>query len=110
MLRNHLIDIAQGIGTTYTGSAIAVDKAVDGFAVQAVISSGSSPVGTLKMQASLDPTAPTNWGDIPDTVTAVSADGTTIWSFEKSHFTWVRVVYTRTSGSGTLNTRINENA
>lgn len=108
-IRNQPIDIAVSVGTTYTGSAIAVDKAFDGFAVQAVISAASSPVGTLKVQASLDTGTPTNWADVSDTVTAVSAAGVWIWNFAQSHYAWVRVVYTRTSGSATLDTRLNEN-
>ncbi len=111
MLRNQLVDIAASIGTTHTGNAVAVDKAVMGFAMSAKVSAGSSPIGSLKMQASIEanPTS-TDWADIADTATAVTADGITIWNFDVSHFLWVRVVYTRTSGSATLNTRLNENA
>lgn len=110
MLRNFNVDIAVGIGTTYSGAAIPVDKAFDGFAVQAVISAASSPVGSLKVQASIDAAgSPTNWSDIPDTATAVSAAGSWIWNFSQTHFRWVRVVYTRTSGSATLDTTFNEN-
>lgn len=113
MLRNYTIDSAQSMGGSLNGTAVPVDKAFDGFALQAVISSAVSPVGSLKVQASLDQVKEganvTNWADIPDTVTAVSAAGTVIWHFDKCHYKWVRIVYTRTSGSATLDTSVNEN-
>lgn len=113
MLRNQLVDIDLncGTGATITGTAVLVDKAVEGFAIQIVVSNATTPVGSLALQASCDPgPTPTNFGDIPDTATAISAAGTVIFHFEKAHFTAVRTKYVRTSGAATINSRINENA
>jgi len=65
-----------------------------------------SPVGTLKLQASLDTTnkhslVPTGsgWSDIPDSSQAVAAAGDHLW-IDTRKYKWVRVAYTATSGSG----------
>lgn len=111
MRRNFNIDSAVSYGATHTGTAVGVDKAYQGFALQVVLSSSSSIVGNLKVQASIDTSdLPVNWGDIADTVTALTADGTTIFNFDVGkHFRWVRLVFTRTSGSATATTTFNEN-
>ena len=78
-----------------------------------------SPVGTFKLQMSNDygfnnsgsPNTPkevlqtakiTNWTDIVDSPLAVSAAGNVAWNFQNAGFEWVRVVYTPTSGTGTI--------
>lgn len=110
-LRNYVIDAAVSIGAGANGSAVAVDKNVNGFCVAGVVSAGASPVGTLKLQASIDAAlVPTNWADT-GLSNAISADGTVIFNVSQDHnYRWIRTVYTYTSGSGTLNTTFNENA
>jgi len=79
-------------------------------AIQAVAS--GAPVGSLKLQASCDdvpsgtgsnPSANvTHWSDIAGTTQAVSASGNYFWNVSDIGFKWIRVVYTFTSGTGTL--------
>lgn len=72
-----------------------------------------APVGTFKLQASNDPGMPdggqtpqaanvTNWTDITGSPQAISAAGNIMWNVENAGYTFVRVVYTVTSGTGTL--------
>lgn len=78
------------------------------YAIQAVVSSGTSPSGALTLEASCDPsnTTPSTWTEIGNTSQTVTADGSFLWNVENAGYNWVRLVYTRTSGSGTLDTRI----
>ena len=73
-----------------------------------------SPTGTFKLQASNDPGRPSgasdtevqiglsNWTDIADSTQAISAAGDHTWTVENAGYSWVRVVYTFGSGSGSL--------
>lgn len=82
-----------------------------GFCIQVVWSGGTSPVGSIKIQASCDnltqsggiiPAAVTNWTDIGGTDTALSGNsGTILINLENVYFDFARVVYTRTSGTAT---------
>jgi len=68
-----------------------------GYSVQAVYT--GSPVGTIKLQASLDRTT---WNDVSNSSTAISAAGSTLWNISDVQYPYLRVVYTRDSGSGVL--------
>lgn len=81
------------------------------FAIQLVFT--GSPVGTYKLQCSNDPGMPdggmtpqasnvTNWTDIADSDQDISASGNIVWNVENAGYTWVRVSYTATSGTGSL--------
>lgn len=72
-----------------------------------------SPVGAFKLQASDDPGMPdgspspqstgvTNWTDITNSSQSVSAAGNIMWDVQNAGYTWVRVAYTVTSGTGSL--------
>jgi hypothetical protein len=67
-----------------------------------------APVGSLKIQASCDPqnATPVNWSDVGSAV-AVSAAGTFSVPFVDNAACWLRLVYTKTSGTGTLSARLN---
>lgn len=73
-----------------------------GFSFQAVFT--GSPNGTFKLQASNDDLLPSqtpvNWTDIADSSQAISAAGDITWNYDACFFKWVRVVYVRSSGSG----------
>lgn len=83
---------------------------VFGYSIQCVMT--DAPVGTLKLQASndFDPgrpnLAPTNWSDIANTSQAVNGAGIAFYNIPDSMYRWVRLVYTFTSGTGTLTARI----
>lgn len=84
---------------------------LDKYSIQAVYS--GSPNGTLKLQISNDlvsrgpdsnPAANVvNWSDYTYSSLNISAAGSFIWKLPRKGEKWVRLVYTRSSGSGTLN-------
>jgi hypothetical protein len=89
----------------------------DGFSLSAVVTGASSLDGTLKLQGSNDMGASagtggagirgvTNWFDLSGTET-INANGIKAWNHTNAWFRWVRVVYTRVGGSGSLALRIN---
>lgn len=100
--------------TSLTSSAVNLDFYFL-YAIQAVFT--GAPVGTVKLQASLDyvpagfpqitPAFSGNWTDVANSSTAISAAGTVIWNAEDVGYNWVRLVYTKTSGTGALSARIN---
>lgn len=72
-----------------------------------------TPAGTFKLQCSNDPGRPSaqgtpeydtvvNWTDIADSSQAVSAAGDITWDVQNAGYVWVRVVYTRSSSTGSL--------
>lgn len=75
-----------------------------GFSYQIVFT--GTPTGSFKLQASVDPVnpnglnpiAPTNWSDIANSTFTVTAAGNVMWDYDQPNFTWVRAVYTDTSG------------
>ena len=83
------------------------------YAIQLVFS--GAPVGSFKLQASNDvgsinsagssmqESSITNWTDVADSAVAVTASGDIMWTVENAGYTWVRVVWTVTSGTGSLN-------
>lgn len=72
-------------------------------AIQAVYT--GSPVGALKLQASVGGTV---WTDVANSSVAVTAAGDTMWNVTDVGYSKIRVAYTRTSGTGALSLRFNE--
>jgi len=82
------------------------------FSIQLVFT--GSPGGNFKLQMSNDlgridaaseaeqEASISHWTDIADSAQTISAAGDHAWQFENAGFRWVRVVWTATSGSGTL--------
>ena len=68
-------------------------------AIQAIYT--GSPVGSLKLQAANSLTSQT-WTDVSNSTVAVSAAGNQLWNVSDIGYALIRVVYTFTSGSGTL--------
>lgn len=68
-----------------------------------------TPTGTLKVQASMDPSDSSAWFDIPSSsVSLAGAAGTHIWSYADVFYRYVRVVYVFSSGTGTLTLNVNQ--
>lgn len=68
---------------------------------------GSDLVGTLKLQASNDPTAFTvpgsaDWIDVTGSSQAVSSSSSHMWNVIGAHYRTVRYVWTYTSGTGNV--------
>lgn len=101
------VAIADTVTATRTGSPIPATQ-VTQCTVIASVAGATSPVGTLKLQASNDaapgfPTSsfvPTTWVDVK--TTAVSGNGSYSISYTNVAYEWLRVVYDATSGTGGL--------
>jgi len=63
-----------------------------------------SPVGIIKLQISVDGI---NFVDYSGSQTAVNGAGDALWEITTAFYNKIQVVYTFTSGSGTLNVQIN---
>lgn len=110
---NKRLVTAGAMASTITSTAQQLANVIT-FSIQAVFT--GSPVGTFKLQCSTDtatdgtPTLvqPTNWDDIPNSSYAITAAGSNTWNYSgNTGFSWVRLVYTASSGSGVLNVKIN---
>ena len=79
------------------------------FAIQLKVSSSATLTGTFSIQASCDPVSdrPVNWTTLTDHDFSISGDGTGIFNIENCGYSWVRVIFASSTGSGTLNVRIN---
>lgn len=63
-----------------------------------------TPNGTVKLQASNDIGTASNWTDVPNDSTTISGSaGSSIWTIDPVEYRWLRVTYTNTSSTGTLN-------
>jgi hypothetical protein len=89
------------ISTSYTSNPFRVGD-FDRFAIQFAIS--GTLAGGLKLQASIDDL---NYVDIPDSI--ISINGTDVFLISIAYFAYkyARVVYTRTSGTGAIEAKIN---
>jgi hypothetical protein len=84
-------------------ASVAVDH-IYGYACQVTWSGGTSPVGNIKVQASLDNST---WSDVPTVTSAVGANsGTAFFNVDGIHYRYIRVAYAFTSGTGTLSTPV----
>lgn len=72
-----------------------------GYSVQAVWT--GSPVGTIKLQASIDNVT---YIDVANSSQAVSGAGDYFWNVFLVEYPWMKAVYTFSSGTGTLNVQL----
>lgn len=94
--------LTNGVMTsTLTSTAMDLSR-IDGYAIYAKWT--GTPVGDIKLQASVDGT---NYIDYPGSDIAITAAGDAIWEVTTAYYDKIRVVYTFTSGTGTLNVQIN---
>lgn len=106
---NEAIVSAGDMSANINSSATLIEW-VFGYSIQVVMS--GAPVGSLKLQASNDfdagrpMAAPVNWTDIALTTQAVNGAGTAFYNIPDSMYRWVRLVYTFTSGTGSMTARI----
>lgn len=103
LFNNHLVD-SVSMGANITSSAVNVQEAVS-YSVHAIWSAGATPIGTLDLQASNDGV---NYQSVLSAPAAVSGNsGQILINIEKHAYAYIQVVYTRTSGSATLNVYVN---
>lgn len=86
------------MGADITSSAMPVTQGQIA-AIQAVWTGGSA-LGTLTLRISNDNVT---YSDYTGSATAVSGAGDFLWNLISCGFNYVKVKYTRTSGTGTLN-------
>lgn len=90
------------------------------YAIQAVWTGGTAD-GTLKLQLSNQIVSPTpatsnpgslvtQWTDYTGSSTVVAGAGDFMWNCNNPGYRWVRLVFTRGSGTGTLNATISGKA
>jgi hypothetical protein len=100
-----IVDGAMTGTATVVSTPINVTR-VDRFTIQARWS--GTPNGAIKVQVSNDDgTGTLNWTDLPSSsVSITGAAGSTLYSVNNVAFVWVRLSYTNTSSTGTLNARM----
>lgn len=100
---NDIIISQQGLGASFNGEAIAVGQ-IYGFSVHMIYT--GTPAGTLKIQCSNDTTTQsasvTNWVDIAGASVVISGAGSTLFNVDQVFYKWIRVVYVRSGGAGSL--------
>lgn len=100
------------MGASITSPAFSVYQ-IYGWSAQFTFT--GSPVGTFTVEVSDDPyqneyngpQTPTHWTVLADSSVAVSAAGDVMYNVNLAFYNWVRFIYTRTSGTGTVNGRMN---
>lgn len=111
---NEVLISAGDMSGNLTSIALLLDQDI-GFAITAICT--GSPVGTFKLQGSTDHgavvpnTAPAvdsaSWNDISGSSQSISASGNVTWNFNGVFYKWVRVIYTASSGSGSVTATAN---
>lgn len=110
IVNDSLIDSSANLGQSWTSPAINLSHIIN-YSIQ--LSWTGSPVGVLKLQCSNDKPAGldtvtsgavnvSTWTDIADSDQIVNAAGNHTWQAPSVGYMWVRVVWTPTSGTGTL--------
>ena len=98
---NEKILVAADMSASFSSDPILLDQ-IYGFSFQAVFT--GSPNGTFKLQCSNDDvklsSEVSQWSDVGSTSQAISAAGDLFYNIDAAHYKWVRIVYTRSSGSG----------
>lgn len=108
-IRRRLLN-AQSMGATFNSSPTNIER-MDNVSIQTNVSGSSSPVGTFKVQVSNDyeqdadgtVRAAGNWIDVTGLSQAISGDTQILFELALTAAAWVRLVYTRTSGTATAN-------
>jgi hypothetical protein len=101
ILNKLLLTSGATVSTSLTSDPLQLDGNTE-YSIQAVYAGGSSPTGTLKLQVSNDNSTFT---DLDGSSVAITATGDHLWSVTGANYGWVRLVYTRSSGTITLTVR-----
>lgn len=100
-LFNYKIILNGNMATSLSSTEVDLSKC-DGYSIYAKWT--GAPVGTIKLTVSLDGT---NFVDLSGSETEVSGAGDVLWEVATAFYDKVIVVFTRTSGTGTLNVQCN---
>lgn len=107
-----LLTAADMSQATITSDAMQLEQYL-GYAMSVVMT--GSPVGTLVLQGSCDApqsplgvgVAPTTFIDIGGTSASITTAINILYNIDWVYYNWVRLVYTRTSGTGSLTATFN---
>lgn len=91
----------QSMGSNYSSPSQQMTFMINA-CVQAVYT--GSPNGSLKLQVSNDNV---NFTDYPNSSVSITQAGSSIWLLENIGFPYIMIIYTSSSGTGTLNVTIN---
>jgi hypothetical protein len=106
-----LQDTATSLGASANLSAVWLGH-ICNYSIQLVFT--GTPAGSFKLQCSNDAGSPnasqaatlatgvTNWTDVADSSQTISAAGDLTWQVANAGYNFVRVVWTRTSSTGSL--------
>lgn len=95
-----VVEASKSMGATFNGPWISVGE-LRGYSLDVVWAGGGSPVGTFKLQWTNDTSVGGQY-DVSGSSFSVSADGSNGWESIDPRHKFVRVVYTRTSGTATI--------
>jgi hypothetical protein len=95
------VETARALGASFDGNSFTVGG-IHSVGISNVVSDASSLNGTLKLQGSVDGT---NWADVASQTATITTNGTTIFMIANNPYQFIRLVWTRTAGTGTLNTK-----
>lgn len=107
ILRKYQILTAQSISASFTGATPVNIQYLDNIAIQLNITT-SDGIGTFLVQASIDYDPNThdsgNWVNLvlSPSPTVASANNVILLDLNQLSFPWIRVSYSRTSGTGTV--------
>lgn len=90
---------AVSLGASANLAAVSLEH-ISNYSIQIVFT--GTPSGTFKLQCSNDELSPSNWTDVGSSDQAVTTAGDLVWNVENAGYKWVRVVYTRSSSTGSL--------
>lgn len=108
---NDVLNIDSDLSTSQTSEPVWLGH-IANYSIQIFFS--GTPGGNFKLQMSNDLGNPQanieadrdfgidNWTDIADSALTVAAAGDVAWNYRDAGYRWVRVVWTQTSGSGTI--------
>lgn len=98
-VNNFLVN--QSLGATFTSASFSIGE-FDHIGVQLVITGASSLNGSIQLQRSVDGVSFDNFLSAE----AVTADTVITKQIADVYFGHIRIVYTRTAGTGTLNVKL----
>lgn len=104
---NKLLVDATSLSASFNSEAQELDH-IYGFSVHAVFT--GTPSGTFRLQCSNDdvqlPSQVVNWTNITDSDQIVSAAGDIMYNYREANYKWVRLVYIRVGGTGSVSARV----
>lgn len=94
----------QNMSASFNSSAVALENYTF-CAIQGIWT--GTPQGNLKIQATVDPvgTPSPTWDDIDDTSVDITTAGSRTWNLTSAAYEQVRLVFTKTGGSGSITVR-----